>query len=78
MTVRELMEVLRDYDPEAEVRVAQDSHDHWRTTLARPLDTVSNQLVVFSRYHEFDVVVDEDDEDAVDGTNAVILSHGAL
>lgn len=51
MTVRELIELLKDHDPDAEVRMAHPAHDYWRNTIAAQIDDVEEEYVVPSEYH---------------------------
>ncbi len=64
MNVAELIEELKQFDPEMEVHFAYNYGDHWRTTVAPRVDNISEGVVEFSDYHRMPKLVDEyDDED---------------
>jgi hypothetical protein len=64
MKVSELIELLQNFDEDAEVHMAYGSGDHWRTTLAPKVTQVFNGAVQMSDYHQGDRLIhDEDVED---------------
>ena len=60
MKVKELIAQLKMEDGEAEVCIAQPSHDYWGTTLAREVTDVCIQNVTYSSYHRTDKLVDDE------------------
>jgi hypothetical protein len=56
MTVSDLIEMLRDFDEDAEVHIAYDYGDHWRTRVAPAATEVEEERVTFSDYHRMDKV----------------------
>lgn len=66
MKVADLIELLGDFDPEAEVHMAFPAGDYWRNTLAPSVCSVGDGSVRHSTYHDQDILVEdryEDDED---------------
>ena len=63
MKVRELIELLGDFDPEADVHIEYNYGDYWRTQVAPQVSSVGDGQVVYSEYHRMDKVVEHDDED---------------
>ena len=65
MNVKELIEQLRSYPEDMEVKFAYNYGDYWKTEVAADVSNVSNSDVTYSEYHRMDRVVDEyrDDED---------------
>lgn len=72
MKVRELIEKLREMDPEAEVHLAYEYGDHWHTRVAPVIDDVEEAEVVRSDYHEMDRLV-RWDEDAPESARTVVV-----
>jgi len=84
MLVIDLINQLKNLDPQAEVYFAHPSHDFWRTELASPVSAVEKELVKFNDYHSqmspFDLDEDADDDDKIgelgeqlEGTLAVVM-----
>lgn len=75
MKVSDLIDLLKDFNPEAEVLFAYNYGDYWRTTVAARIDSVADAKVVHSEYHSMDKVVMRDDEDdeVPAGARSVVL-----
>jgi hypothetical protein len=71
MNVAELIELLKDCDPDEEVMVAYKSGDYWKTVLAGNIKGLESGRVTESAYHGGHKVLDDDDERA-DTDDAVI------
>jgi hypothetical protein len=56
MQVKDLIELLAGYDPEAEVHFTYNYGDHWRTQVAPKIRDVDVGYVKFSDYHRMDKV----------------------
>ena len=76
MRVAELIELLQDENPDAEVHFTYNYGDHWRTQVAPTVDSVEVGRVKFSDYHRMHKVAewdyDEDEPDA-EATEVVLL-----
>ena len=59
MQVKELIEMLAEMNPEADVHFAYNYGDHWRTELAPKLSRVDVGSVVYSDYHRMDKLMEE-------------------
>lgn len=70
MKVKDLIEMLGGFDPEADVAFGSNYGDYWRTSVAAAVDKIEIAKVVYSEYHQMDKVVDSDDEE--DGENVVV------
>ncbi len=77
MTVQDLIDELKSYDPEAEVHFSYNYGDHWRTQVAPRVDSVETGYVTFSDYHRMPKVYepdyDEDDETDADQLTQVVI-----
>ena len=64
MTVQELISKLQAYDPDDEIMFAYQYGDHWRTTVAKPVRKVDEDMVQESegafRVVDFDESTDEE------------------
>jgi hypothetical protein len=60
MKVGDLIDLLGDFDAEAEVLFTYNYGDYWRTTVAATIESVGDGKVVHSAYHNMDKVIDED------------------
>jgi hypothetical protein len=73
MTVRDLIDRLSEFNPDAEILLGYPSGDYWRTEIAKPIDDVYDGIVEYSSYHKCDKIlkaIDEGEElDAVDETS---------
>jgi len=61
MQVKELIEILKNYDQEADVHFAYGYGDHWRTQVAPAVSQVFDGVVEYSDYHRMDKLVDDED-----------------
>ena len=62
MTVKELIESLRDFDPNMEVKFAYNYGDYWGTEVASNVGCIDEGQVRYSDYHRMDKVVDDEDD----------------
>lgn len=60
MQVMELIELLQQQDPDADVKFCYNYGDYWKTTVAEDIQEVDEGLVEHSSYHDMDKVLDED------------------
>jgi len=65
MQVKELIDILKNYDQEADVHFAYGYGDHWRTEVAPKVSQVFEGVVEYSDYHRMDKLV-TDEEDCYD------------
>jgi len=61
MQVKELIEILKRYDQEADVHFAYGYGDHWRTQVAPAVSQVFDGVVEYSDYHRMDKLVEDED-----------------
>jgi hypothetical protein len=61
MQVKELIEILKNYDQEADVHFAYGYGDHWRTQVAPAVSQVFDGVVEYSDYHQMDKLVEDED-----------------
>ena len=84
MTVQELLDQMKELvaggHADKEVKFAYNYGDHWRTTVAADIDTVSEGTVKYSDYHSMDKIVGDNQYDGNDcemtpkpGTRTVII-----
>ena len=70
MKVKELIEILQEYDPEMEVHTSYGYGDYWHTQVAPKVGYVEEGKVTYSEYHRMDKLVETDgyygDEEEVD------------
>ena len=59
MQVKELIEMLAEMNPEADVHFAYNYGDHWRTEVAPRVGRVDVGAVVYSDYHRMDKLMEE-------------------
>jgi hypothetical protein len=62
MKVSELIELLKQQNPDAEVHYSYNYGDHWRTEVAPGVESVKSGIVQYSDYHRMDQVVDNEDD----------------
>ena len=62
MQVKDLIELLQQESPEAEVHFSYNYGDHWRTQVAPTVDSVEVGYVQFSDYHRMHKVTDDEDD----------------
>jgi hypothetical protein len=65
MTVSELISLLQQENPDADVHYAHGSGDHWRTTLCPTVDKVDEGFITFTDYHRTFKLIEDQDEDDV-------------
>lgn len=70
MRVSELVELLQDMDPHAEVHFTYSIGDYWKTTAAPEVSRVAHDFVTNSGYHNLDVVI-KDEDDVYDATGGL-------
>jgi hypothetical protein len=75
MKVRELIAALSRLDPEADVHIAYNYGDHWRTQVAPAIRRVGEADVRHSAYHSMPALVDDDDDEGEprDGDRCVVV-----
>jgi len=77
MTVGELIEELKQYDENSEVRFAYNFGDHCHTQVAETIGSVDSGLVQHSDYHRMDKVVElDDDGEMPDEAKEVVILSG--
>ena len=60
MKVKELIEILQEYDPEMTVHISYGYGDYWRTQVAPSVNYVEEGKVEYSEYHRMDRLVETD------------------
>ena len=75
MTVKELRDVLADFDAEMEVRFAYNYGDYWNTEVAADITDADIGQVQYSAYHKSDKVVDPYKDNDDDSINALTAPH---
>jgi hypothetical protein len=80
MTVRELIEMLEDFNENDEVMVSHIAHDYWRTPVAGRIDSVEDAVVDHSSYHNCFKVVEEEEAEVENATakHVVIIKSDRL
>ena len=63
MKVKNLIEILQEYDESMDVHISYGYGDHWRTQVAPKAGYVEEADVEYSDYHQMDKLVDSHDED---------------
>jgi len=66
MTVKELIELLHQEDPEAQVHITYNYGDYWRTIVAPRVNHVEEGSVAFSHYHNMPMVSEGGDESPIE------------
>ena len=77
MKVAQLIALLQQQDPEADVRIEQPTHDYWRSVAASEVNGVEAIDVEHSDYHNCDVIP-KDDEDVDGERKPVVLIWNSL
>lgn len=72
MKVWELIEDLKSYPADMEVKFAYNYGDYWKTEVAADVDSVTNGEVEYSEYHRMDKVVEYDAERDLDDEESEI------
>jgi len=62
MKVRELKDMLNNFDQDAEVHIGYTASDYWRSRLAPKADSVDEEIVVRSDYNSTDKIPKDDSE----------------
>jgi hypothetical protein len=75
MTVKELREMLADFDSDMEVRFAYNYGDYWNSEVAADITDADIGQVQYSAYHRLDKVVDPDKDNDDDSINALTAPH---
>jgi hypothetical protein len=65
MKVSELIGLLQQQNPDADVHYAYGSGDFWRTTLCPTVDKVDEGFVTPTDYHRTFKLIEDQDEDDV-------------
>lgn len=65
MLKRDLLALIADLPDDADIRVATPTRDYWQTILATDIERVTVEMVSPSAYHDGQLEIDNDDEDAV-------------
>lgn len=78
MKVKELIEILKEYDENMIVHISYGYGDYWHTQVAPSVNYVEEGLVEYSQYHQMDKVFTtdayyEDDEEVDECTRKVVL-----
>jgi hypothetical protein len=61
MKVRELIEELKNVDPDSEVHFSYNYGDHWRTQVAPVIENADEMYVKHSDYHNMPALMDDED-----------------
>jgi len=72
MLAHDLAKMLLEL-PNIEVKFGHPSHDYWRTELASDIDSITEEQVKFTAYHNKDKVVDTEYGEKVEGARTVLL-----
>ena len=79
MQVKELIELLKYYDQDAEVHFSYNYGDHWRTQVAPKVRDVTEEAVTYSTYHSMDKLArdedayDDDTGEFIEGVRQVVV-----
>lgn len=63
ITKQDLLNALEHVPADAEIRLAQPTHDYWHTRLAVSIQSVCQQFIQHTDYHNADAIEEEDDGD---------------
>ena len=61
MKVKELIDMLEDFDGEMDVQFAYNYGDHWRTMVSSGIQDVIGGVVEYSDYHRMNKLVEDED-----------------
>lgn len=61
ITKQDLLNALERVPADAEIRLAQPTHDYWRTRLAVSIRSVCQQFIRHTDYHNADAIEEEGD-----------------
>ena len=73
MKVKDLIKLLGEHDPEAEVGFVHPSHDYWRTKLVSVVDEAVEGDAIISEYHRAWRLAD----DCEPGGTTMVLLNGS-
>jgi len=77
MKVSDLIDLLKDFDPNLEVHFAYPSNDFWHTELAPAVHSVGDGIVKHTDYYREDKLMDEnemnEDKGDYEGTRRVVV-----
>ena len=75
MKVSDLINILSQFNPDQEVRIAQPQHDYWHSTAAVDINEFDIGLVnvQYSDYFRADVIKDESDYEDEELKEVVLL-----
>ena len=77
MKVSDLIDLLKDFNPDLEVHFVYPSGDYWSTVLAPAVNHVGDGIVKHTDYHRMDKLLDEnemhEDEGDYKGTRRVVV-----
>ena len=65
MKVKELLELLKGYSPEEEVRIVRPTHDYWGRNVVVSISNVAPVTCTHSTYHDELVVCDDEEHDDI-------------
>ena len=75
MTVAELIKELQKQPQDADVRICQPTHDHWRSELAAEIEDVGLAFIEHTSYHNADQIYDDElDDDGEKRSRVVLIS----
>ena len=73
MTVKELIDLLQDFDENMEVKFAYNFGDYWGTEVASNVTEIDEGQVRYSDYHRMDKVVDDENDEEYYTKTVVII-----
>jgi hypothetical protein len=73
MKVKDLIKLLGEHNPEAEVGFSHPSHDYWKTRLVGVIDEAEEAEVTMSEYHRAWRLADDHEE----GTTTMVVLNGS-
>jgi hypothetical protein len=76
MKVAELIELLQQENPEADVHFSYNFGDYWRTQVAATVERVDLGRVAYSDYHNMHKVVSEQECDYDEETGEEVAAEG--
>jgi len=62
MKVKELIEMLSEFDAEMEIGFSYNYGDHWNTAVVEDISTIDEEQVQWSDYHSMNKIADDEDE----------------
>jgi hypothetical protein len=75
MTIKELIKILQEFDPDMEVKLGYNSGDYWGNVVCKKISDAGVRSVEYSDYHRMDKIADtdEDEENYTDGATRKIV-----